>query len=321
MAARSNTAEISTERKLTITRIFDAPRALVFRAWTDPKQVAQWWGPKGFTNLVCEMDVRPGGALRIIMRAPDGAEYPMKGVFREIVEPERLVFSNIALDHKGDPVLEGLTTVTFAEHGGRTMLTLQTSAVGLVADALEKLAGMEEGWTQSLERLAELVAHLKNASTAGVDTQPSEPVLVITRVFDAPRSLVFRLWTDPKHARHWMGPRGFTATHVEGEGRPGGRWRLCLRRDDTGEELWQGGVYREFVEPERQVFTFAWEDEHGNPGHETLITLTFTEHEGKTTMTFRQGVFESVAQRDGHQGGWSSTFDRLAEYVSAPPHD
>ena len=79
------------EREITITRMFDAPRAVVFRAWTDAGQLAQWWGPKGFTNPVCEIDVRVGGAIRIHMRSPDGNIYPMKGEFREIVPPERLV--------------------------------------------------------------------------------------------------------------------------------------------------------------------------------------------------------------------------------------
>ena len=112
-------------------------------------------------NPVCEMDLRPGGAFRIVMRAPDGADYPTTGIFREIVEPELLVFSNAALSEQGNPVLEGLTTVTFAECGGRTKLTLhtlQTSAVGFEAEAAQKLAGMEEGWAQSLDRLAEHMA-------------------------------------------------------------------------------------------------------------------------------------------------------------------
>src|SRR5262249_17479359 len=104
-----------TERTVVITRIFDAPRELVFKAWTDPVHVARWWGPKGFTNPVCEIDLRVGGELRIVMRAPDGAEHPMKGVFQEIEPPARLVFSNIAIDAHGKTLLEGLTTVTFAE--------------------------------------------------------------------------------------------------------------------------------------------------------------------------------------------------------------
>ncbi|MFI5014533.1 MAG: SRPBCC domain-containing protein [Hyphomicrobiales bacterium] len=150
----------------------------------------------------------------------------------------------------------------------------------------------------------------------GATAEAAERELVITRVFDAPRELVFKAWTDPAQARHWMGPRGFTATHAEGELRPGGAWRACLRRDETGEELWQGGVYREVVEPERLVFTFAWDGEDGRPGHETLVTITFAEQAGKTSMTFRQAVFETVAQRDGHLGGWTNTFERLAEQLA-----
>ena len=145
-------------RELTFTRIFDAPRALVFGMWTDPKHVAQWWGPRGFTNPVCEMDVRPGGALRIVMRAPDGTEYPMPGIFRDVVAPERLVFTSFAEDAKGNRLLEALTTVTFVEHGGKTTLTVHARAVGLVPHAADMLAGMEAGWTQTLERLAERVA-------------------------------------------------------------------------------------------------------------------------------------------------------------------
>jgi uncharacterized protein YndB with AHSA1/START domain len=161
MAARnagSNAAAKPGERELVITRVFDAPRALVFKAWTDPKHLAQWWGPKGFTNPVCEVDARVGGAWRIVMRSPDGVEYPGGGVYREIVEPQRLVFTNIATDKEGNPLLDGLTTVTFAEHGGKTKLTLQTRAVGLVSFAAQMLEGMEAGWTQSLERLTEKLA-------------------------------------------------------------------------------------------------------------------------------------------------------------------
>jgi len=145
------------ERELTITRVFNAPREVVFKAWTDPKQLAEWWGPKGFTNPVCEVDPKPGGALKIVMRAPDGAEYPMKGVFREIVPPSRLVFTNIAVDKDGNHIIEGLTTVTFAEEGGKTKLTLQTRGVAVVDYAAAYLNGMEAGWTQSLEKLEALV--------------------------------------------------------------------------------------------------------------------------------------------------------------------
>jgi uncharacterized protein YndB with AHSA1/START domain len=146
------------EGTVVITRVFDAPRDLVWRCWTDAKHMAQWFGPRGFTIPVCEVFARPGGALRIVMRAPDGGEYPMKGVFREVVPLERLVFSNIAIDDDGNHLLEGETTVTFAERGGKTTLTLTTHAVGLVPIARQMLAGMEAGWTQSIDKLQEFVA-------------------------------------------------------------------------------------------------------------------------------------------------------------------
>lgn len=155
-----NTQQPKTmERELIITRILDAPREPVFRAWTDPAYLARWWGPKGFTNPVCEADVRPGGVLRIAMRGPDGSEYPMKGVFQEVVSPERLVFTNIAVDAGGKHLLEGVTQVTFAEQSGKTKLTVNTRAVAVVDHAVEYLKGMEAGWTQSLERLEALVAN------------------------------------------------------------------------------------------------------------------------------------------------------------------
>lgn len=140
--------------------------------------------------------------------------------------------------------------------------------------------------------------------------------LVITRVFDAPRELVFEAFTDPKHGLHWMGPRDYPIVKMEGELKPGGKWRSCLRAKDSGEELWNGGVYREVVAPERLVYTFAWDEESGNTPTETLVTLTFEDENGKTKMTFRQAPFASTESRDGHNEGWNSSFDRLDDYLS-----
>ncbi len=151
--------KVFAEREITITRIFDAPRALVFKAWTDAAMLAQWWGPKGFTNPVCEIDARVGGAIRIHMRSPDGAVYPMKGEIREIVPPERLVFTNIAVDAEGNAIIDGLTIVTFADEGGKTKLTLQTRGTAVVDYAAAYLQGMETGWTMSLDKLGALLAH------------------------------------------------------------------------------------------------------------------------------------------------------------------
>ena len=148
-------ASLANERTVTITRVFDVPRELLWRAWTDPKHLAQWFGPRGFSSSVPELDVRVGGALRIVMRGPDGNDYPMKGVFREVVAPERLKFSNIAIDKDGNHLLEGETTVLLEEQGDKTKLMLHTYAKGLVPMAPQMLAGMEAGWSQSLDKLGE----------------------------------------------------------------------------------------------------------------------------------------------------------------------
>jgi uncharacterized protein YndB with AHSA1/START domain len=113
----------------------------------------RWWGPSGFSNPVCDMDVRVGGAWRIVMRAPDGTEYPCQGIYREVVPAELLVFTNSATDAAGNFLLDGLTTVTFLKQNGTTKMTVRTRAIALVAGAVRMLDGMKPGWTQSLERL------------------------------------------------------------------------------------------------------------------------------------------------------------------------
>lgn len=148
------------ERAVTLTRVFDAPRDLVWRMWTDPAHMARWWGPHGFTNPVCEMDVRRGGTLRIDMRAPDGAVYPMTGTFVEVVPRERLVFIAFAQDSDGTTALECPTTVTFADADGKTRVTVHAHAVGLTAAAPGMLAGMDAGWSQSLDKLAAAIAQV-----------------------------------------------------------------------------------------------------------------------------------------------------------------
>ena len=146
---------------------------------------------------------------------------------------------------------------------------------------------------------------------------PLEPELVIERVFQAPRQLVWDAWIDPAQMVKWMGPREYPAVHLEGDVKVGGKWRGCLKSTGSGEDLWQGGEYKKIVEPEKLVFTFFWYGDDGKPENVMLIDLTFTELAAdKTKMTLRQTGFRSVEQRDNHHGGWSSTFDRLEEWVS-----
>ncbi|HVY85498.1 MAG TPA: SRPBCC domain-containing protein [Caulobacterales bacterium] len=149
-------------REIVLARTLRAPRDLVWKAWTDPKHLAKWWGPHGFTTPVCEIDLRPGGVLRIVMRPdeamraamglPPGAEFPMSGVFEDVTPPARLAFTNNAFDIEGRQQLKGFTTVALDDVGGGTRLTVTAAAEGEGPLAAQMLAGMEEGWSQSLER-------------------------------------------------------------------------------------------------------------------------------------------------------------------------
>jgi len=158
-----------------------------------------------------------------------------------------------------------------------------------------------------------------------VAASASEHELRITRTFNAPRRLVWQAWTDPAHLQQWMGPRGFTATVLEQDVKAGGKWRICLHRDEpaqgcgetAGDTLWQSGTYLEVSEPERLVLSFRWEDRIDIPCHETVITLIFTEQRGQTTMSFHQAFFKSTDDRDGHSFGWNSSFDRLETALNA----
>jgi len=151
-------------QQFTATRVLDAPRDLVFRMWTEPGHLAQWWGPTGFTNPVCEVDARPGGAIRIHMRAPDGNVYPMGGVFREVVPPERIVFLSYALDEAERPFLRCSTRWCWRRWVEKTVQTLTARVVKTSGDPsrfLRHLEGMQQGWTQSLERLAAHVSSVR----------------------------------------------------------------------------------------------------------------------------------------------------------------
>jgi uncharacterized protein YndB with AHSA1/START domain len=145
--------------------------------------------------------------------------------------------------------------------------------------------------------------------------QTTERELHITRVFDAPRELVYQAFIDPGRALQWAGPRDCPAVHVSGDVRPGGAWRTCLRPRDGGPDLWQGGTYLEVIPGERLEYTFAWDLDGGGRGPETVVTITFEDRAEKTLMTFRQRAFDTRSNRDGHHHGWNSGFDRLAEFL------
>ena len=152
MPAKENeAAAAASDREIVMTRTFDAPRDLVWRAWTERKHINAWWGPKGFTTTTHEMDVRPGGVWRFIMHGPDGTDYPNKIVYTEIVKPERLVYEHGGDGHVDDVQFQ--VTVNFANEGGKTTLTMRLLFSSVEECETTKSSGAIEGGKQTLDRL------------------------------------------------------------------------------------------------------------------------------------------------------------------------
>jgi len=291
---------------IVMTRVFDAPRRLVFEAHSKPEHVSRWWGPRRHALILCEVDFRPGGAWRFVLRGPDGQEHPFKGVYREIVPPERLVYTFIC-DVPGIRDHEAVETLTFEEHDGKTTLTDTMVHKTVEARDGHLQAGMEAGAAETLDRLAELL-------------QTMDREIVISRVLNAPRELVWEAWTDPKHVVNWWGPNGFTTTIETMDVRPGGVWKHVMHGPD-GTDYPNRSVFIEVVEPERIVFSHGGGRE-GGPGAHFEATWTFDALEGNKTRATGRMVFESAADHErvvkefGAIEGGHQTLGRLAGYLA-----
>jgi uncharacterized protein YndB with AHSA1/START domain len=196
--------------ELETSRLLSASRERVFGAISDPQQLAQWWGPNGFTNTFEEFDFRVGGTWRFVMHGPDGKNYPNKHTFLEIVKPERVVFQ-----HLSSPRFE--LTVSLEDAGaGHTKITWRQrfeSAEECERISKYAIAGNEQN-------LARLAAHLAKSAAA----RP----FVISRTFDAPRELVWKAWSERYRLMEWFGPKGFKMPAAKLDFRPGGSFHYCL---------------------------------------------------------------------------------------------
>jgi uncharacterized protein YndB with AHSA1/START domain len=187
------TVTTPSDREIAMTRVFDAPRELVFKAYTDPSRIPQWWGPKGFTTTVDQMDVRPGGVWRFVQRGPDGSEYAFNGVYREIAPPQRIVST---FEFEGMPGHVSVETLTLEEHTGKTKVT-SMSLFQTVEDRDSMLqSGMEAGAAETYDRFAELLEALQEERNAAATSSPATVLsgreIIFTRLFDAPRELCGR---------------------------------------------------------------------------------------------------------------------------------
>lgn len=282
----------AADREIVITRLFDAPRERVWNAWADPKQVVKWWGPRGFSTASEQREFKPGGAWRNVMTGPDGTKYPSLARFEEIIEPERVVYTN-CWGRSGGPRAGYRTTATFKDVGGKTELTMRV--VFDTAEARElavKEYGAIEGGKQSMARLEE---HLSGE-------------FVLSRLFDAPRALLWKAWTEPERLAAWFDPAGREILP--------GRW-----------------IFRETVDSERLVFVVSLADEKREKARhpaganwplEILSTILFEEMGGKTLLTIKCSVLDAAEiarmtfdeAREGMAAGWTRSLEKLDELLA-----
>ena len=310
-------------KELIISRVFDAPRELVWKAWTVPELVMRWWGPEGFTAPVARIDLRVGGKYLYDMRSPDGKDFWSTGVYREIVSPERIVATDSFADKQGNIVpassygmtgdwpLELLATMTFEDQKGKTKFTLRHAGF----PPGEILESAKAGWNGSFDKLDKVLAEEKSRRGKIIlIAEPGKQEASIIRTFNAPPDRLFKAYTDPKLMVRWWGPGRYTIIVDKFDARPGGYWRI-LNRDSEGNEFAFHGVYHE-VSPKRIVYTFEWE---GLPGHVLMGIVTFEDLNGRTKL-IEKSVFESVEDRDGMlksgmEDGAPEIMDRLAALV------
>ncbi len=318
MAAADATASASTitEREIIFTRVFDAPPDVVFDVWTDPKHVAQWWSPDGFTTTIQQMDVKPGGEWRLVMHGPDGTDYKNHIVFLEVVRGERLVYKHVP--EKGTEPVSFQATVTFVEEGGRTKLTMHAlfPSTAALRHVIKKYKA-DEGGSQTLGRLRQHLSGIEKDTHFLIPTE--KPTITLTRVFDAPRRLVFEAFTKPEHMKRWWGPRDLTMTVCEIDFRVGGSYRF-VHRDPRGNEHPFIGEYHEIVPPERLVYSERYDVEPWAK-HDSTVIVTCVERDGRTRLTMTS-VYASIEIRDGvvktgMERGARETMDRLAELLAA----
>ena len=296
-------------REITISRAFDAPRDLVWRAWTEPDQLKRWFMPHGFTVPECEVDLRPGGRLHMIVRAPDGSEMANDGTFEEIEPRARLVLTTAAFHGPdGVPMLEVRHTVTFEDRDGRTELRIHDVVTKAAPEVAAALAGMEEGWLQTLDKL--------DAVLTGGEPTSAPRQLAATRVLDASRETVWRAYTDVEQLSSWWPPAGQTMETRQIDVRPGGTWRSTLHGPHGDFE--QNVTYVTVQEP--QILAYVYGDPT-QPRH-VFTTIELADEGGKTTVTVTL-AFASAEERrrmveeNWAQQGLEGSLDRLAGFVTS----
>ncbi len=310
-------------RSLELTRTFDAPRKLVWQAWTEPKHIREWWGPHGFDAPNPSVDLRVGGKIRLDMRDPLGSVFPVTATITDLTPPEKMVWVSGLPGPDGRMLMEAEQAFVFTEEkGGKTTLTIRVKVISAVAEMLAGLEGQREGWNESLDKFGEHVDLFRWGAFGGAGraertsfTVPGDrPVAIIRRTFDAPRELVWQALTDAKMRVEWWGPAKYVTKVRAFDVRPGGKW--AIDHIDGGKTYAFSGEFSEVRKPMRLVNTFCFE---GYPP--AIETTTLSEVDGKTTLTNVTSV-DAFEQRKGWvetgmEHGARESMERLAVLIDA----
>lgn len=311
---------IQKPNEIYITRLYDAPVKKVWDAWTDPKQTGEWWGPRGFTITTQSKDVKSGGTWDYTMHGPDGVDYPNKTKYLEVEKYSRMVY-----DHGGNddrpPMFR--VTVLFSEISGKTKMemsmALPTPEAAEEARKFIKRAGGDATW----DRLAEYLS--------------PKDIFVINRSFDAPRDLMFKMWTDPNHVAQWVPPTGFTMEYLQVDIREGGSGFYRMS-GTNGMTMYGKASYKEIHRPDRLLYTQVFCDEKGRIARhpmaptwpESMLTTVTLAEEGsdrtRVTVTWEVYGEATATEREtfnkakaGMTQGWTGSFDKLDEHLKKIP--
>lgn len=309
----------SKPNEIYITRVYKASVKQVWNAWVDPRQVSQWWGPRGFSLTTKRKDVRTGGDWLYTMHGPDGADYPNHTKYLEVDEYRRLVY-----DHGGygdrPPLFR--VTVEFTDLAGKTKMemtmTLPTTEAAEETRKFVKKAGGDSTW----DRLAEYLE--KEAS--------GKEVFVINRSFNCDIEPMFEVWTNPKHVMNWTPPTGVTGRYLKADIRTGGEAHYEMKGDEL--KMFGKANYLEIIKPTRLVYTQVFVDQDGKVSRhplaptwpEAMKTIVTFSEEGtsQTRVTVEWEVFGEATSvehetfrnaKAGMTQGWTGSFDKLDEYL------
>lgn len=325
MAAQSKAPDTS-DRELVISREYNAPLALVWKAWTEPQHLAQWFGPNGFSITTFEMNFKPGGIWRFTMHGPDGQDYKNRVNYIEIVPQKKIVYSQGGEEAHAD--IQFHVTITFTEQSGKTTVKMQS--VFPTKEQFEKVVrehGAIEGAKQHVARLADYLPKMADAKAA-----PIEKAFVFARELNAPRSLVWKAWTEGARLAHWWGPRGMKLEVLKADVQPGGKFHYSME-PQGGAKMWGIMAYREINPEGRIVWVNSFANEKGEIArapYSPLIplemhnTLLLEEKGGKTRLTLRSAPINASKEEcaffegmfEGMEGGFSGTFEQLAAYLA-----